>query len=411
MSTFRKVLLGILFLGVVVGIGFAIYYVFFKPAAAPVTTTVNANTNQPGGALNPSGAGGNSNLPYVPPPTGGGNLPSASPVARGGATVSPTLVSVPTMGLMLGPDGKTLRYYDRTTGKFMTVDASGKIIELSDQVFPDVRNVTWSDDGSKVVIEFPDGSKLTYDFAARRQATLPSSWQDFSFSPNSDQIAALQNSDSASSRYLVISKSDGSGAQAIEPLGENADQVTVAWSPTGDVVAMSQTGEADSSGGFGVKNVLFVGKNGENFPSTEVNGIGFTPLWSPTGAYLLYSAAGSGDDFLPRLYAVTGSGDNMGGGRRAINLMTTADKCTFSDAKNVYCAVPDSMPEGAGLQPAVLMGIPDSIFKVNVATGMVTLIGRPDTDTTISALTVSNDGSTLFFTDAQTGNIKKMALR
>jgi hypothetical protein len=260
-------------------------------------------------------------------------------------------------------------------------------------------------------MEFPDGSKLTYDFATKKQATLPSSWQNFSFSPGSDQIAALQNSDSTSSRYLVVSKSDGTGAQAIEPLGENADLVSVAWSPTGDVVALSQTGEADDTGGFGIKNVLFIGKNGENFPSTEVDGVGFTPLWSPTGAYLLYSAAGSGDDFLPRLYVVTGSGDNMGSGRRAIALMTTADKCTFSDAKTVYCAVPDSMPEGAGLEPAVLMGIPDSVYKVNITTGAVTLIGRPDTDTTISALTVSADGSTLFFTDAESGSIKKMALR
>jgi hypothetical protein len=139
--------------------------------------------------------------------------------------------------------------------------------------------------------------------------------------------------------------------------------------------------------------------------------MGFTPLWSPNGDYLLYSAAGTADDFLPRLYVVTGKGDNMGAGRRAISLMTTADKCTFADAKTAYCAVPDTMPEGAGLEPAILNGIPDSVYKVNVVSGLVTLIGRPDIDTTISALTVSSDGGTLFFTDASTGNIKKMALK
>jgi len=409
MSTFRKVLLGILFLAVVVGIGYAIYFVFFKPTSAPVAPTVNANVNKPGGALNPSGGG--ANLPYVPPLSGGGYLPPASAIARGGATVSPTLVNVPTIGLILGADGKTVRYYDKSTGKFMTVDANGKIVELSDQTFPDVQKVTWSADGSKVVMEFPDGSKLSYDFAAKKQATLPASWENFSFSPGSDQIAALQNTDSTASRYLVVSKTDGSGVQAIEPLGENADAVSVAWSPGSDVVALSQTGEADDTGGFGIRNVLFVGKNGENYPATEVDGMNFTPLWSPTGAYLLYSAAGSADDFLPRLYVVTGAGDNMGSGRRAINLFTTADRCTFADAKTAYCAVPDSMPEGAGMEPAVLNGIPDSVYKVNVSTGMVTLIGRPDTDTDISALTVSADGSTLYFTDAATGNIKKMALK
>ena len=410
MSTLKKVIVGILFLAIVIGIGFAIYFVFFKPATAPATPAANVNVNKPGGGLTPSG-GGNANLPYVPPLTGGGNLNPASPVARGGATVSPTLVNDSTLGLVLASDGKTVRYYDRTTGKFMTVDAKGNVIALSDQTFPEVQNVTWSADGSKVVMEFPDGSKLTYDFAAKKQATLPSSWQNFSFSPGSDQIAALQNSDSTASRYLVVANTDGSNVQAIEPLGGNAADVSVAWSPGGGVVALSQTGEADDTGGFGVRNVLFIGKNGENFPATEVNGLGFTPLWSPNGDYLLYSAAGTGDDFLPRLYVVTGKGDNMGSGRRAISLLTTADKCTFSDNKTVYCAVPDTMPEGAGLEPAILNGIPNSIYKVNIVSGLVTLIGRPDTDTTISALSVSADGSTLFFTDSETGNIKKMALK
>ncbi len=409
MSTFRKVLLGILFLGVVAGIGYGIYYFFFKPTAAPVTPVANVNTNAPGNGLTPSGAG--ANLPYVPPLTGGGYLPPASAIARGGATVSPTLVNVPTMGLVLGADGKTIRYYDKSTGKFMTVDANGNIVALSDQTFPSVQNVTWSADGAKVVMEFPDGSKLSYDFAAKKQATLPSSWQNFSFSAGADQIAALQNTDSTASRYLVVAKSDGTGAQAIETLGENADLVNVAWSPGSDVVALSQTGEADDTGGFGIKNVLFIGKNGENYPATEVDGVGFTPLWSPTGAYLLYSAAGAGDNFLPRLYVVTGSGDNMGSGRRAIDLMTTADKCAFADAKTAYCAVPDTMPDGAGLEPSVLNGIPDSVYKVNIITGAVTLIGRPDTDTSISALSVSSDGKTLFFTDGETGSIKKMALK
>ena len=410
MSNFRRVILGIIFLGVVIGIGYAIYFFFFRPAGRVPTVAVNTNANTPsGGNLNPSGAG--ANLPYVPPLSGSGTLIPASPIARGGATVSPTLVSSPTLGLILGADGKTTRYYDRTTGKFMTVDAKGNIIALSDQVFPDVQNVTWSADGSKVVMEFPDGTKLSYDFATKKQATIPSSWTNFSFSPDSNQIAALQQTDQVSNNYLVVSNADGTGVQPIEQLGQNGAEVSVAWSPAGNVVALSQTGEPDNTGGFGIKDVLFIGKNGENFPSTQVDGMNFTPLWSPTGAYLLYSAAGSADNFLPRLYVVTGGGDNIGGGRRAIDLFTTADKCSFADAKTAYCAVPDTMPDGAGMEPAVLAGIPDSIYKVNVTTGAVTLVGRPDTDTTISAITVSSDGGTLFFTDAETGSIKKMALK
>ena len=141
-----------------------------------------------------------------------------------------------------------------------------------------------------------------------------------------------------------------------------------------------------------MSNVLFIGKNGENYPATEVDGVGFTPSGRRPEPTCSIPRPARDDNFLPRLYVVTGAGDNMGSGRRAIDLMTTADKCTFSDAKTAYCAVPDSMPEGAGMEPAVLAGIPDSVYKVNVMTGAVTLIGRPDTDTAISALNVSGDG-------------------
>lgn len=407
MSNLKKILLGVLLLAVVSGLFFVIYYLFFKPSESAPTPVENTNT-VPGSGLPQAGEGGN--LPYVPPLTGAGALTAASPVARGGATISPTLVNSFTLGATLSSNGNTVRYYDQATGKFMIVDADGKTVSLSEETFPNVVKVTWSGDSDKAVMEFPDNSKIVYNFATKKQSTIPASWSSFSFSPGSDRMAALQISDSAASRYLVTANADGSGTQAVESLGNNADAVTVAWSPAGDVLALSETGEP-GSGGFGSKEVLFIGANGENFRSTEVNGLNFTPIWSPDGSYLLYSAAGGDDDFKPRLFTVTGGGENRGGGRRAINLFTTADKCVFSTTKIAYCAVPDSMPEGAGLSPEVMIGIPDSIYKLNVATGAITLIGRPDVDTTISSLTVSTDGGTLFFTDQISGNIKKMMLK
>lgn len=408
MSTLKKTLIAILLLIIVGGLGYAVYWVFFRtPTTGPIA---GVNANKPFGGLTGAGNGNrNGNLPVVPPPSGNGNLNAASPIAKGGTTVTSTLVSMPTVGAKLGKDGKTIRYYDAASGKFMYVDADGVIHTLSDQTFYNVQNVTWSADGMRIVMEFPDGSKLAFDFATQKQATLPASWSGFSFSPDSNQLVSKQVSDSEASRYLVVSNADGSGTRAIEPLGENADKVNVAWSPAGDVLALSQTGDAGE--GFGVKQVLFIGKNGENFPSTEIDGLNFTPVWSPDGSYMLYSTATSGDDFRPRLWIVTGSGEARGSGRRKINLLTTADKCTFSDTKTVYCAVPDSVIEGAGMSPEVMRGVPDSFYKVNVTTGAIQLIGRPDTDTTVSSVTISNDGTTLFFTDQATGYIKKMMLK
>lgn len=410
MSALRRVLVAILFLAIIGAAGYGIYYFFFRPIGpTPTEPGTNANANAPGGL--PSAGNTNGNMPYVPPPTGTGTLPPASPVAKGGPTQTTTLVASPTLGQVLSADGKTVRFYDRLTGKFMAIGADGKLIELSNRTFPDVRNVTWSKDASKVVMEFPDGSKLEFDFTTQRQATIPASWQDFSFSPQSDKLVVKQNTADINGRYLVVSNADGTEARPVVALGNNAEEVIVAWSPSGDVLAMSQTGDAEFSDQFGQRQVLFVGQNGENFPATMVDGLGFEPLWSPDGSYLLYSAAASADDFRPRLYAVTGSGTNRGSGRRALNLMTFVDKCTFADNTTAYCAVPDSLPEGIGLERAALGNMPDAFYKINIVTGIVTLIGRPDTDTMVSSLRVSTDGSTLFFTDENSGSLKKIALK
>ncbi len=410
MSTLRRVLVAILFLCIIGALGFAVYYLFFK-SAPPETTGPQVNANSPTGGGLPTAGSANTNAIYVPPSSGGTSLTPASPVAKGGPTISPTVVQNPTLGAMLASDGASVRYYDRATGKFMSVDPNGNVVELSAQIFPSVQNVTWSADGARAVMEFPDGTKLSFNFASQKQATLPASWEDFSFSPGSDKLAAKQVSDSAASRYLVVSNADGSGARPVAALGDNSDQVTVSWSPAGDVLALSDTGDTDMTGSFGERQMLFVGQNGENFPATLVEGQGFIPLWSPDGSYLLYSAASSDDDFRPRLYAVTGSGANRGSGRRTLNLMTFVDKCSFASSSVAYCAVPDALPEGIGLERGALGFVPDSVFKVDISTGLVTLVGRPETDTMISSLTVSKDGSTLFFTDAANGSIKKMMLR
>jgi WD40 repeat protein len=409
MSGIKKFFVIVIFVAFIAGAGYAIYRVFFKPAATEPAAPTETNVNTPAGTLSPSTPG--VNIPVVPSGPGTNALFPASPVARGGATVSPTLFNGPTLGAKLASDGKTVRFYDRATGKFMSITADGTLVELSDTVFPAAKNIVWSGNSEKAVIEFPDGTKLIYDFATKKQSSIPRSWEDFSFSPASDKLAAKQESENIASRYLIVSKADGTEAVPVEPLGENGDKVTVAWSPSGDVLALSETGDTDMAAQFGEKQVLFIGANGENFPATVVDGFDFIPLWSPDGRYLLYSASGTDDDFRPRLYVVTGSGDNRGSGRRAINLITFADKCSFGGATTAYCAVPDYLPEGTGLERTVAKGIPDSIYRINVVTGAITLVGRPETDTTISSLSVSTDGGTLFFTDEETGAIKKMSLK
>jgi len=112
------------------------------------------------------------------------------------------------VGAVLGTDGQSVNYYDAASGKFFTVKPDGTTVELSPQTFPDVQNVTWSADAQTAVIEFPDGSKITYNFATQTQTTLPKTWSDFSFSQNND-LVTKNIDDNSAQNWLVVSKSDG----------------------------------------------------------------------------------------------------------------------------------------------------------------------------------------------------------
>ncbi len=405
MSLTKRIALGILLLAVVCGMAYAIYFFFFKPSAV-TPPPENTNINTPSGNLPSAGQAGN--RPVVPGNENANtSLTSASLVARGGLTIVSTLVSGETAGATLGTDGRSVNYYDRATGKFFTVKPDGTKQELSSQIFPDVQNVTWSTDAKTAVIEFPDGSKITFNFDSQKQTTLPKTWSEFSFSQNGD-LATKNTDDANDQNWLIVSKGDGSDPQPIEPMGANADKVIIKQSPNGQVAAFSQTGPLADPGS---KVILLIGKNGENLPGITVQGENFDPLWSPDGALILYSTASNDDDYKPRLYIVDGTGATPGGDRITTELFTTADKCVFFGNKTIYCAVPDVLPEGSGLDPTILNNTPDSIYSINAASGTVSFIGRPENDMTVSKIQISKDETNLFLLDARTGSIKNMLLR
>jgi hypothetical protein len=272
-------------------------------------------------------------------------------------------------------NGGEFRYYNANDGKFYRVMPNGSIVSLSNQVFFNAQKVTWAKNQNQAVIEYPDDSKIIYNFDTNKQVTLPKHWQDFSFSSDGGQIAAKSIGLDESNRWLVTIDSDGSGAKLIEPMGQNADKVTVDWSPNRQVVAFSQTGEPQTGE---AREVLFIGLNGENFKSAIVEGSGFEPQWSTTGKKLLYSVYSSRSDFKPELWIVDSSGDNIGNNRRLLKLNTWADKCTFSNDDTAFCAVPKDLPTGAGMARDIAAYSYDDLYKIDLKTGLKTPIPLND---------------------------------
>jgi hypothetical protein len=392
------------FVVVTAGLGYAIYFFFFRPTAPTPVAVVppgatqplpSAGTAAPGQPSAPVPPGGLPSAPGIIPPT----FPSAvSPEITAKTTVLNTNVS---QAISLSPSGG-VRLYDAIDGKFYRILDDGTHIALADQQFFNVDKVYWGNKTDKAVITYPDGTKTMYDFASKKQVTLPKLWEDFSFSPEDNQLVTKSVGNNEDNRFLVVANPDGSNAQAVESMGQNHELVHANWSPNNQVVAYAFT--ADSMG-LDRQAVVMVGKNRENFKNLIVEGRGFVPNWSPSGGQILYSVYNSSDDYKPSLWISGAVGDQINANRRNISIATWADKCVWQNETTIFCAVPTRLDAGAGLQRELSNDIPDAIYRIDLATARVANLGQPEGNPSINQLQIASDGKSVYFNDRVTGRL------
>lgn len=333
-------------------------------------------------------------------------------IANGGNVYTNTVTNYPTLSSTIS--GKNLITFNANDGGFYKVDSTTGVSKLlTENKFKGAQNIVWSPTSDKAIIEFPDGSNVTYDFSKNKQYILPKDWYDFSFQKDGEKIAFMIDSNNYKERWLSVSSPDGSDFSAIEPLGNNADKVTVAYSPNEQMVAMSRTGEP--IGGLN-QQVLLIGLNDENFKALEVEGRGFHPIWSPVGDKVVYDAFNAETSYNPNLWVVNASSDKIGTSHKNLGIATWVSKCGFdSTGKNLYCGVPRSggLPAGFGMFPDSLNDgdFYDDIYKINIYSGYSQLIAKPIPDISVESLYVSDDDSLLYYKDKKTGFIYSMKLK
>ncbi len=415
-----------IFFGIIAGgvTAAALLFVFFvlpvlKPTSAPGglqnQTLVTPSRGQlpgtlPGGARNTNqGAGGqlpNVNTvggPQTPP------LPSLDSVARGGDTIARTVVTENASFPATGSGG--LSYYNRADQSFYRLLSNGSTTKLSSEFFPAVRKVTWSDDANRAILTFPDDRSLYVDFSKNRKVVLPVEGRDFVFQGSSDHLVYALETGSEEKDYIVVSDLEGSNAQGVEHLGGKRSQVQTTFSPGGDVIAFYRKPTGATS-----EEIFFIGQHGENFRSMNVAGFHFRAAWLPDGR-LLYSIVTPEANYNPTLWVTDAKGDSIGLNNRSLNLPTDVDHCVFaSGSPMVYCAVPDSLPEGMGLDPEAFGNVPRNVYAVNVDTGLARFLATPVREDgtggfSIGQLALSQDQSELYFTDAANGSVLKIKLK
>jgi len=402
----KRILLILLFVAAAAIFAYGLYYLFIRKPTAPLVINLPP-VNAPTGILPiaPTGAppGLITNLPSAAAP-----LPTASDVARGGITKSPVLTENSILNPTLSSDGKNINFYDPANAKFYRIGADGKIIELSGKNFYNVKKITWSPQGDKGILEYPDESKIFYDFTSGRQTTLPKHWEGFSFDAGGNQIVAKSIATDINNRWLITANPDGTNANVVLPLGRNGDKVQDTWSPAGGVIAFSDTGRPQ---GFARKQIIPIDPAGETLNPLIVEGLDFKPLWSKDGDKLIYSTYSPDSDYKPEIWITNAQGEQSGTGRKRLNLNTWADKCAFYDNNTVYCAVPETLETGAGFAPIVANQSRDILYKIDLETGLKTLVAMPESGSSMKNLIFSADGTTMYFTDSNSERLLKMQIK
>ncbi|OIO20520.1 MAG: hypothetical protein AUJ23_00165 [Candidatus Magasanikbacteria bacterium CG1_02_32_51] len=411
----KRIIYITIFIIVCILLGYAIYFVFFKKASTKNIPSQNTTTSTNNSAFpnanngqNTSGNVNNTNNVNNTLTTNNKNISNTAntnPNSRFDTTQEKPLVNkitdIQTLSVAPATSGNGLRFYNTQDGKFYQISASGVVTPLSDQVFFNVSSVTWSPKNNESIIEYPDGANTYYNFSTKQQITLPTHWQDFSFSIDGSQIAAKSLGLDPSNRWLITSDPQGKNINLIEPMGDNFNKVIVDWSPNRQVVALSATGDPLGSE---QQQILPIGLNQENYKGLVVEGRGLEIAWSKDGSKLLHSAYNGASDYKPALWVVDATPDTMGNNRKQLGLNTWASKCTMADNRFVYCGVPTTMETGVGFTPELSDFISDDIYKIDIQTGIKTIIPTDDYHT-IESMYVSADGTTLYFTDTNSSGI------
>lgn len=401
-------------------LGYLIYFLFFKPTITPPTeVSEQGELGQLPGAkqgAQPGVTGGE--IPAALAPEAPAPIKSvtkieapalvspAGEIAQGGVTKVATLDYQPATNLTLDPSGTQPITYNAETGKFYTIDNTGQKTLLTDRVYKNVKDIAWSPQKKQAVLEFPDGSNILYDFEKDKQISLPKDWTEFSFSPTGSNIAFKDMNNQKEYQFLGIANADGSGQKYLEPLGSKADNFVVDWSPNGKMIAEYKSGKTGTT-----SQIIFLGQYDEKFRSITVNGYGLETKWTPDGGKIIYSAHNVDSEHKPLLHIVEAAGDRIGFNHHSLKLNTWADKCTFADASTMYCAVPETLPYGAGLVKRIADETPDYIYKIDLNTGVKSFVAEPEVDYTIDQLQVSADGSNLYFTDKASKSLHLIKLK
>ncbi len=394
---YKKAAILIGFLLICFFLGWLIYFVFFRPL---IVSRQQYNVNQQNASLAPRQHKPSGSLPsFSRQQTAASSSTRYTPYQKPALPLK--LLQKVTDQLTVGPTlekNGSFIYYNQKDGKFYILLPNGKKKLYSQKTFYDVQKITWSPDKTKAVLEFPNGSKIIYDFQQQKQINLPQPWHDFHFAPKGEKLAAknLQYN----SNYLITANIKNGSARIIEDMGDKSGEFSINWSPDQQIV-----GFFSKPVDFNHEEIFPLGLHGENFKSFIVDGLGFQGKWSPSGNEILYSVFNSASDYKPTLWITNRTGTLQ----KKLYVNTWASKCAFANDNIIYCGVPTHLKEMM-TTPALAFTVDDNLYKINIKSGFVQKLPVFMVGHNVQKIMVTPDQKYLYFLDRRTGRVFRINL-
>lgn len=364
---------------------FLVYNFFFKP------TSENPNAQPSNNGALPSASSG---ATFLPNSTNAANNQS-------GSVQKIRLVSKePVLSPAIGEDGKTVKYYTRSSGHVLTSDFIGENLkELSSVTLNGLIKAIWSPDKTKTIGIFSDNNtikKYFYNYSNGQSALLNNQIGQVAWSPDSKKIAYQFLDPVAGQHNISIANPDGSDWKNI--FKTRLDSLIVEW-PSKEKISLRQ---APSGLAQGLLYALDSATGDFSKILSELYGL--SVKWSPKADKILFSATNERGQS-PALYLTDSSGTNQ----KDLKLSGLADKCVWSnDDRTIFCALPQEISNSAVWPDDYYKGLlilADDFYKINLEDNTKTKILGSSSQASFDAqeLFLSPKEDYLFFVNKHDG--------
>lgn len=384
-------ILGLIVLGVV---GFVIYSYVSVPTA-PTTGT----RQQPGVSGRPVGGLPGTPITTTPPPeTNTPAIPSLPSIAEQRLA---RLTDFPVVSPALNKDDTRTLFYKKDGGDLFSVGFQGGTQDkVAHVTIVGLIEAVWSRARDRAAVFYLGDETLKgfLHIGTSSIAVMPQDIKSFSWSPDGKSLAYVVSRDGAAN--LIIADSSGKNPKTVfrTPIGD----ARISW-VSSDKIAF-QTAASGLSEGF----IFAFARSSSAFSKVFGPTFGLQSLWSPDGSRILVSQTGRGGADI-----TTGIYDMVKKQYAVLDVSTLPEKCVWSDAKEIICAVPRDIPAGTVLPDDWLRGeynSSDRIVRIDAEKNRTEdMFNEGNFD--MSDLTETKDKKNLLFVNRIDGTLWSLKLK